>query len=247
MKMPLLNALHKGKTAGMYEGQFKNCYITILAGEDIELRVYAPCVSDKDNIEVYKLIAAFDVKSRKWIRGGLQMIFTKKAYNQGALYAAAEAVTAYFERQYPQRKLKDFKKYECGALTTIEVFFTDCEVILHYCEELRRDFTKNYVCTTVDSISKRYTEISISTYEHGTLELKHGALEMHRWEDEEEASAASYLNKRYTARFLDGIVTAPDAKLSILNAIAESIASKTIDDDDRALLKNALDFLAGMP
>jgi hypothetical protein len=85
-----------------------------------------------------------------------------------------------------------------------------------------------------------YPEIFFNTYEFGTLEIKDGSMEMHRWESEDESQETSYLNKRHTLRMLDGIVTGGDTKANILKTIVASLNTKTIDDEDAAIISKAL-------
>ena len=71
-------------------------------------------------------------------------------------------------------------------------------ITLEYKEELRRDFTKNYLKIIYNKKTEIYNKIYLYNYEHGIIEITNGVKTVHRWENEEEAQSHSYLNRRYT-------------------------------------------------
>jgi hypothetical protein len=76
----------------------------------------------------------------------------------------------------------------------------------------------------------------------GTLELKNGLIEMHRWENEDEVQAVSYLSRHYPQRILDGHLDDPEAKKIMVGIIRESMAANKIEKEDLIRFNAALEL-----
>ncbi len=110
-------------------------------------------------------------------------------------------------------------------------------------ELLRSDFTKNYLEIDYDEKLKRYNVVYLYNYAHGTISLVDGIKEVHRWESEEEAESASYLSRRYTSVFLDGMVNDSGTEDDIIREVLKYIDKQTISSEEQEIILRALDFI----
>jgi hypothetical protein len=175
-----------------------------------------------------------------------------------------DAITSYFAQKYPDEAFKLFKTYSCGRRSTIVQLYINENNVIKYCEELRRDFTKNFIkaiyhtpqadavsqnllqAETANQNQQKPAKVFINTYEFGTLEYKNGMLDMHRWENEDEAQSVSELSRRYTQRIMDGVIDDPGTKNAMVDALAASMQGKAIGTREQSLLEGALNFVRSL-
>jgi hypothetical protein len=234
---------------GILSGKVENCYIRFNTISDpAVLEIFSPKISDEDR---WKLRDNFNkpyIIGKEWIDTGLRL-FYKGLSPERAIKTAQpliEKIAAYFFKKYPDDKFLCYKHYPCGQSARVIFLHINETIILKYCEDFRVDFSKNY-CNVVFSETGNCEKVYISSYEAGTLEYKDGVLEMHRWENEDEAQSVSYLSRHYTQRLLDGVVDGADIKANMIGIIRSSIAEAAIEAEDRRLFETALNLLENIP
>ncbi len=229
-----------------YSGTVKNCYLRFyITGSAGMLEIYSPGL-DGPNKEFLKNILQQEIIEKYlWVDHGAVIQFQPGSMPGWEIFMTQliNSITSYFEKKYPSGKILKKVKYSSGYLTDTESLHTNDHIIIKYCEQLRQDFTNNYIRVHCSSSKNEFPEIFINTYQYGTLEYKNGFTEMHRWESEDETQAVSYWSRTYPARIADGVMDDPEMKQHILKSIDESINSKNIDEDDLIIIKNALAFL----
>lgn len=114
---------------------------------------------------------------------------------------------------------------------------------LTYKELLRIDFTKNYLEIEFDEATEQFISIYAYNSSCGTIRVCGGAKEVHRWENEDEAKASSYLNRRYTAVFLDGPAEDPGTEDCIIRHISEYIDAEQIPAPEKTIIEKAFRYL----
>jgi hypothetical protein len=230
---------------GIISGNIKNCFIRFDTIPDTAaLEIFFPKNVDEDRWELRDVLNEPYIAGKEWIDSGLRLLL--KDIPSKKLLSTTEPlinkVIVYFSGKYPNDVFKRYKHYTCGKLSRIILLHINDTVVLKYCEELRADFTKNFIKVIFDNTEK-CEKIYINTYELGTLEYKNGSIEMHRWENEDEAQSAGYLSRRYTQRLLDGVINGADIKTGMIMLIKSSISQSTIEPDDFDLFEKALDIL----
>ena len=230
---------------GILSGSINNCFVRLnTAPSTAALEIFFPKSADEDRWGVRDIINEPYIIKKEWVDSGLRLMIKdippKKLWE--TTKPLIEKVAAYFNEKYPDDVFKRYKHYICGKLSRVILLHINKTIVLKYCEELRADFTKNFY-KTVFSEQGNCEKIYISCYELGTLEYKNGSIEMHRWENEDEAQAASYLSRRYTQRLLDGVINEPDARVKTIETIRLSMDTSNIESEDRELFDKALALL----
>ncbi|QQO10367.1 hypothetical protein [Breznakiella homolactica] len=116
-------------------------------------------------------------------------------------------------------------------------------ITLEYKEELRTDFTKNYLKIIYNKKTELFKEIYFYNYEYGIIEVKNGVKTVHRWENEEEAQSHSYLNRRYTVTFLDGKINDIGLEKQIINEILKYLETIFIKKEEKIILNKMLKYI----
>ena len=228
-----------------HAGRIQNCFFRLDITSEAEiLDIFFAKSTGEDYQEFNDILNVPYIANREWIDSGLRLFLKglppKKIINKTR--SLIEKIAVYFTNKYPNDIFYHYKQYSCGMQSKVNLFHFNQTIVLKYCEELREDFTKNY-CKLVFSETGNCEKVYINCYEEGTLEYKNGFMEIHRWESEDESQSLSYLNKHYTQRLLDGIVTDVGTKTRILEIIRSSICAADIEAEDRSFFVNALDFL----
>ena len=230
---------------GMITGNIRNCFIRLdSADKTAALEIFFPKSTDEDRWGLRDFLNVPFITSREWIDSGLRLVI--KGIAQKKLWETAkpviEKIASYFGTKYPDDVFRRYKHYTCGKMSRIILLQINDIIVLKYCEELRADFTKNF-CKVIFSEQGNLQKIFINCYEAGTLEYQNGAVEMHRWENEDEAQSSSYLSKHYTQRLLDGVIEGDDIKSKMIEIIKSSIREAAIEDEDRILFDKAFKHL----
>ena len=230
---------------GVFSGRVQNCYARLnTVPETAELEIFFPKTADEDRWGIRDILNEPHIVKKEWIDSGLRIFL--KGLPPGKIIGTAEPlikkITAYFSGKYPDDVFRRYKHYACGQLSRVIFFHINKTIVLKYSEELRADFIKNF-CKVIFNEEGSCEKVYINCYETGTLEYKNGNCEMHRWENEDEAQAASYLSKRYTQRILDGVIDGMDIKAKMIGSIRSSIESASIEEEDLRLFETALNFL----
>jgi hypothetical protein len=233
---------------GVLSGKSKNCFVRFdSTSEPAVLDIYFPKTADEDRWELRDILNDKIVAKKEWIDSGLRIFLAKTLFSPlKDMQSLIAKITTHFEQKYPGDAFLRFKSYSCGHLAQVVLIHINDNIVLKYNEELRTDFTKNFCKVIFSEATKKCNKVYINTYEMGTLELKNGLIEMHRWENEDEAQAASYLSKRYTQRLLNGILDDPGARKVMLEIIRESMADKQIEKEDLDYFNAALDVVGLM-
>jgi hypothetical protein len=229
---------------GIRSGAVKNCFIR-LEDNSRMVSIFCPRVDEED----YKIIKDIQgeaiIESWIWNDSGIRLIIKKtKFFPVKSLSGIIERLTGHFAKKYPHSFFKRFRSYPCGNLSTVVLIHINNDLVLKFCQELRSDFTKNFLKVVCSTGKNRYKKIFIHTYEFGTLELKKGIIEMHRWENEDEAQEISYLSRRYTQRILDGVLDDPGVKNAMITTVRKSLEECTIEPDHLTIFTGALDYLS---
>ena len=230
---------------GLLSGNIKNCFIRLdTVPETAVLEIFFPKSADEDRWGLRDILNEPYIIKREWIDSGLRL-FLKGIPPKDLLdycKPLISKITSYFSGKYPLEVFRRYKHYTSGKMSRVILLHINEIIVLKYCEELRADFTKNYfkvIFTEKGSLQK----VFINCYEEGTLEYKNNSIEMHRWENEDEAQSVSYLSKHYTQRLLDGVINVPDTKTKMIGIIKTSMKSAAIENDDRRFFDSALNFL----
>ena len=228
-----------------HTGRIKNCFFRLdNSSEPAILEVLFPKCMDEDYQELNVFLKEPYIKNKEWFDSGLRLylkgIPPKKVIKKTR--SLIENIAVYFTNKYPDEVFFNYKQYSCGQRSNVIVLHFNKTIVLKYCEELREDFTKNYY-KVVYNEAGNYEKLYINCYEIGTLEYKNGFMEMHRWENEDEAQASSYFSRHYTQRLLDGVVEGVNIKMKIIDIIRSSISLAAIENEDRCFFDNALDYL----
>ena len=230
---------------GILSGSVKNCFVRLdTVPGTVALEIFFPKGADEDRWEIRDILNEPYIVKKEWIDSGLRLMLKdippKKLWK--TTKPLIEKIAAHFSGRYPDDVFKHYKHYVCGKLSRVILLHINETIVLKYCEELRADFTRNYfkvLFTEQGNLEKVY----INCYEAGTLEYKNGFVEMHRWENEDEAQSVSYLSRRYTQRLLDGVIDEPDDKTKMIEIIRSSMNSSAIENEDRELFDKALSTL----
>jgi hypothetical protein len=220
-------------------GRVKNCFIRL--DERTEppcAEIYFPERDDEDMWFLKEILSGDNTRQSVWLDSGVRFSYEKSFPPEKII----EKITLHFKEKYPYRAVLFYNNYSCGHLSEVTSIQVDKNLVFKYCQELRRDFVKNYLKVIFDA-GKTVTKVYINTYDCGTLEYKNGVLEMHRWENEDEAQSGSYLSRRYTLRIQDGAVNGDDAKQAMIGIVRSSIEADAILEQDRKRFNQALDFL----
>jgi hypothetical protein len=227
---------------GPRSGRVKNCFIRLDEKTDPpNVEIYFPERTDEDMWFLRDVLDGDDTRQNGWLDSGVRFSYEKKIPPE-KVFEKIEKIAQYFEEKYPHRAVRFYNRYLCGHLSEVTLIHVDENLVSKYCQELRRDFVKTYLKVIFDAGGK-VAKIYINTYDYGTLEYKNGVLEMHRWENEDEAQSVSYLSRRYTLRIQDGIVNGDGAKQAIISIVRSSIEADTIAEPDRRRFDDALRFL----
>ncbi|MDR2143492.1 MAG: hypothetical protein LBP29_03885 [Treponema sp.] len=223
-------------------GRIKNCFVRI--GEKADpssVEIYFPQRDDEDMWFLKRILNGDDTRQNGWLDSGVSF-----SYDRGipakTIIEKIEKIARHFEEKYPQRAVRFYNRYFCGHLSEVTLIHVDENLVSKYCQELRRGFVRNYLKVIFDA-SGKVAKMYINTYDYGTLEYKNGVLEMHRWENEDEAQSGSYLSRRYTLRIQDGIVKGDDPKQTMIGMLRSSMESNTIAEEDQRRFDDALNFL----
>jgi hypothetical protein len=223
-------------------GRIKNCFVRVDEKADPScVEIYFPQRDDQDMWFLKRILNGDDTRQNGWLDSGVSFLYDR-GIPPKTIVEKVEKIAQYFEEKYPHRAVRFYNRYICGNRAEVTRIHVDENLVSKYCQELRRDFVKNYLKAIFGSDGK-IAKIYINTYDYGTLEYKNGALEMHRWENEDEAQSGSYLARRYTLRIQDGIVKGDDPKRIMIDIVRSSIESDTIAEEDRKRFDEALDFL----
>lgn len=230
---------------GVISGAVRNCYVRLdTADKAPALEVFFPKSADDDRWEIRPFLNQPYIIRQEWIDSGLRIFFN--GIPPRRLSETAEPlidkITAHFSAKYSGDVFRRYKNYSSGSRSRVILLHINNTVVLKYCEELRADFTKNYMKVIVNE-TETIEKVYINTYEMGTLEYKHGRIEMHRWENEDEARDASYWSKRYTQRLLNGIVNESGAKAGMIGILKSSMSGAAIEPEDSRVFGKAFAFL----
>ena len=230
---------------GFLSGNIQNCFIRLNTVPDVTaLEIFFPKSADNDRWELRDILNEPYIVRKEWIDSGLRLLLKdippKKMLKKTE--PLIKNIVSYFSAKYPLDTFKKYKHYVCGKMSRVVFLHINNTIVLKYCEELRADFTKNFI-KVIFNDSGKCEKIYINTYELGTLEYKNGSVEMHRWENEDEAQSAGYLSRRYTLRLLDGVINGDDTKTGMIDLVKSSMDSSAIEEEDRVLFKKALDIL----
>ena len=119
---------------------------------------------------------------------------------------------------------------------------TNNKIYIEYKEELKEDFTKNYIEIEYESDKDKFLNIYFYNYEYGTINIKDGIKVVHRWENDDEAKSHSYLSRRYTVVFLNGIVDDFEIESKIIDAVLEFIKSKSMENGEMEIINRAVEY-----
>ena len=227
---------------GVLSGSARNCFVRLDTVPDTAaLEIFFPKSTDEDRWKIRDILNEPYIIRKEWVDSGLRLMI--KDIPPEKLWETTkpliEKIAVYFIGKYPDDMFNRYKHYICGKLSRVILLHINQTVVLKYCEELRADFTRNY-CKVIFSEQGNCEKVYINCYEEGTLEYKNGSIEMHRWENEDEAQSVSYLSRRYTQRLLDGVINEPDTKTKMIETIRSSMNSSTIENEDRVLFEKAL-------
>ena len=230
---------------GIFSGRVQNCYVRLdTVSETAILEIFFPKSAGEDRRETRDILNIPCIVNMEWVDSGLRLFL--KGLSPEKLNEAAESlmekIAAYFTAKYPDDVFRCYREYSCGKKSKIIFLHFNTTIVLEFCEELREDFTKNFF-KVVFNEAGNCEKIYINCYEAGTLEYKNGFLEMHRWENEDEAQSGSYLSRHYTQRLLDGVVEGTDMKTTMISIIRSSISKAAIKKEDSVFFVTALDFL----
>ena len=233
---------------GIFSGNIRNCFIWFDTTPEIAvLEIFFPKNADEDRWKIRELLNEPYIIKKEWIDSGLRLLL--KEIPPKELLTTTEPVikkiAAYFSEKYPLEVFKNYKHYTCGKLSRVILIHINNTVVLKYCEELRADFTKNYF-KVIYNESGKCEKAYINTYELGTMEYKNEKIEMHRWENEDEAQSTSYLSRRYTQRILDGVIEETDTKSRMMEIIKSSMDKSVIEPDDLRYFDTALEILKNL-
>ena len=230
----------------MYSGLADNCFVRIYKlNGNVFLEIYGPGLNQRDRERISLIMENPVVDKVSWLDYGV-MVRLKNIILPGAVKSLRQIIgltASYFSKSYPSEKILRKDVYSCGQLSEVDAFWTTRVLIIRYCEQLRPGFTKNYIRVNFDSGIKSFSEIYVNSYEYGTLELKQGLLEMHRWESDDEARSASFWNKSYPTRIADGTMNDPEMKRNIIKSVSDSLLTKNLSPDDLLLIRDAIEFL----
>ena len=242
---PVIETIQFIPKNGILYSNVENCFVRLdTVPETAALEIFFPRSADEDRWKIRDILNEPFITKNEWIDSGLRLFL--KGVPKKTLLITAESlikkVVHYFSEKYPNDVFKRYKNYPCGKLTRVILLHINQLIVLKYCEELRADFTKNYFKVILDE-AEHCEKIYINTYEAGTLEYKNGSVEMHRWENEDEAQSVSYLSRRYTQRLLDGVINEPDTKTKMIGIIKSSMEKAVLEADDRRFFETALELL----
>jgi hypothetical protein len=116
----------------------------------------------------------------------------------------------------------------------------DKKIKLEYIKKLREDFTGNYIEIIYDKEKDEFDKIYLYDSENGILDYQNGIKKMHRWENEDEAQAGSYLNRRYTSILLDGVTDDLAVEKKITESSRGFITKKDIKNEEMKIINKAL-------
>jgi len=230
---------------GVLSGNIKNCFVWFNTAPDTAaLEIFFPKSADEDRWDIRDILNEPYIARKEWIDSGLRLFLKdippkKLVKKTGPLI---EKIVSHYSTKYPQDVFRRYKHYVCGKTSRVILLHINKTIVIKYCEELRADFTKNFI-KVIFSETENCEKVYINTYELGTLEYKNGCIEMHRWENEDEAQSASYLSRRYTQRLLDGVIEEPDMKAKMIEIIKSSINQADIEAEDRRFFEKALAIL----
>jgi hypothetical protein len=223
-------------------GRVKNCFVGLDEKTDPPaVEIYFPERDNEDMWFLKEILNGDIARQDGWLDSGVRFSYEKRIPPE-KVFEKIEEIARHFEEKYPRRAVRFYNRYSCGHRSEVTLIHVDESLVSKYCQELRRDFVKNYLKVIFDAGGK-VTKVYINTYDYGTLEYKNGVLEMHRWENEDEAQSVSYLSRRYTLRIQDGAVNGDDAKQAMIGIVRSSIEADTIMEQDRKRFDQALDFL----
>ncbi|ULQ59503.1 hypothetical protein K7I13_13680 [Brucepastera parasyntrophica] len=114
---------------------------------------------------------------------------------------------------------------------------------LEYREELKKDFTKNYIRIVYDGKTGVFTEIYLYNYEYGTVTVSGGKKSVHRWEDEDEAKSLSGINRRYTGIFLNGPANDGMTEQKIISAASGFLKAVKPGKSEMEIIRKAIDAI----
>ena len=228
-----------------YAGRVENCFFRLdTTSEPAILEIFFSKSTGEDHQELSVILKEPYIKNREWFDSGLRLFLKgippKKVIKKTR--PLIEKIAVYFTNKYPDDVFYRYKQYPCAPMSNVFMLHFNQTIVLKYCEELRKDFTKNF-CKVVFNETGDCKKVYINCYEAGTLEYKSGFLEMHRWESEDEAQSLSYFNRHYTQRLLDGVVEGTDIKTRMIELVRSSMSSASIETEDRSFFVKALDFL----
>ncbi|MDR0402489.1 MAG: hypothetical protein LBH35_02740 [Treponema sp.] len=234
----VLHSLNEGSRSG----RVKNCFIRLDDKTDPPgVEIYFPERDDEDMWFLREIFDNNNIRRDRLLDSGARFSYEKKISPE-TVFKTIEQIARHFEEKYPRRAVLFYDRYSCGHLSEVTSIHVDDSLVFKYCQELRRDFVKNYLKVIFDG-GGNVAKIYINTYDCGTLEYKNGVLEMHRWENEDEAQSVSYLSRRYTMRIQDGFVSGDDVKQTMIGTVRSSMEANTIAEQDRKRFDEALTFL----
>jgi hypothetical protein len=228
---------------GIRSGAVKNCFIR-LEDDPPVVSIFCPRVDEED----YRIIKdARDesvIENWVWNDSGIQFRIKETDFSPAKyLSGIIEKITGHFAEKYPDNAFKKFQTYICGNLSTVILIHVNNDFVLKYCEELRRDFVKNFLKVVCNIGKDTFKKIFVNTYEFGTLELRDDSIEMRRWESEDEAQEVSYLSRHYTQRLSDGVMDDPEIKTAMTGVLRESLEGKTVEREHLEIFLGALKYL----
>jgi hypothetical protein len=238
-------------------GPVRNCFLRIEEGTEnfgaqlpVEgeyaamVELFCPKVDEDDYRTIKSSLDQGGIENRSWNDTGVRFLIRKDLPSPSqAAGDLIDKITGHFAKKYLDIAFKQFKSYPCGDLSTVTLIHVGDDLVLKYCEELRKDFTKNFLKAVCDSGKRKYKKIFINAYEFGTLESRGKTVEMHRWENEDEAQGISYLSRHYTQRILDGVLDDPGVKQTMINSMRNSLEGKAIDGEHLKVFMGALEYL----
>jgi hypothetical protein len=90
---------------------------------------------------------------------------------------------------------------------------------------LRDDFVRSSLVVVYNEVSLGVAQVTLNHIKYGIMELKPDYKDVHRWENEEEAQEASFLNRHFTTILLDGVVDNLSFEQDLILAVEEDLRS----------------------
>jgi hypothetical protein len=111
---------------------------------------------------------------------------------------------------------------------------------IEYKEELRENFTKNYLEIKYNAKENEFIEIYFYNSDYGKIKYINGNKEMHTWETEDQAIKNSSLGRHFTQVCLNGVSTDMDTENKIIKENVEYLKTQKIDNATIKIINEAI-------